>query len=203
MSGGIEVEHRALEHVRAGVDEVRVDLVAGRLLEELRDARVAVEAHEAVGRRVLDRRSARACPRARRARAGRSGRVRSMSVSTSPLSMRKRSSSSVLGELQRAAGAQRARAPRRSAARIPNARAVAEHVAHAVGEEAAGHDDVVDAVAAQPLEHVGDERPVDQRDDGLGDRRGQRPQPRALAADEDRAPACAAERRRTGRPTPS
>ena len=37
----------------------------------------------------------------------------------------------------------------------------------------------------EPLEHVGDERPVDERDDRLGHGRGQRPQPRALAADED------------------
>jgi hypothetical protein len=67
----------------------------------------------------------------------------------------------------------------------PVLRAVAEHVAHGGGQEAARHDDVVDPVAAQPLEHVGDERAVDERYDGLGDRRGQRPKARPLAPDQD------------------
>ena len=44
---------------------------------------------------------------------------------------------------------------------------------------------MLDAVSAQPLDHVGDERPVDERHDGLGDRRGERPQPRALAPRQD------------------
>ena len=67
----------------------------------------------------------------------------------------------------------------------PVGRAVAQHVADARGQEPARHDDVVDAVRPQPLEHVGDEGPVDERDDGLRDGRRQRPQPRALPADED------------------
>ena len=90
----------------------------------------------------------------------------------------------VLGVLQRAGGSARL-GLLDEAQPQPVLRAVAEHVAHGGGQEAARHDDVVDAVAGQPLEHVGDERAVDERDDGLGDGRGQRPQARPLAADED------------------
>ena len=107
-----------------------------------------------------------------------------MSVSTSPLSIRKRSSS--IGSASLTAPA----VPERlglldEAQPQPEVGAVAEHLAHAVGEEAAGHDHVLDAVPAQPLEHEGDERPVDELDDRLGDVRGQRAQARAFAADED------------------
>ena len=79
-SGAISVEHVALEHVGAGVDQVRVDLVGLRLLEELLDRAVVVDAHEAVGGRVLDRRSAPACrgaPVASCCATARSGRSRS------------------------------------------------------------------------------------------------------------------------------
>ncbi len=89
-----------------------------------------------------------------------------------------------LGELQRAGGAARVGLLDEAQA-DPEPGAVAEHVANAGGEEAAGHDDVLDAVHTQPFEHVRDEGPVDQRHDGLRDRRGQRPQAGALAADED------------------
>ena len=41
------------------------------------------------------------------------------------------------------------------------------------------------AVAHEVLEDVGDERPSDDRSDRLGHPRGDRPQTRALAADED------------------
>jgi hypothetical protein len=49
----------------------------------------------------------------------------------------------------------------------------------------ARHHDVVDAVAAQPVEHERDERPVDERHDGLRHRGGERAQARAFAAGED------------------
>ena len=113
-----------------------------------------------------------------------------------------------LGELQRAAGAERLGLLDVAQAHAER-RAVAEHVAHAGGHVPAGHDDVVDAVAAQPVEHEGDERPVDERDDRLGHGGGQRPQPRALAAGQDErlhqtAASAAARRSPTlGRPTPS
>src|SRR3954447_7185517 len=90
----------------------------------------------------------------------------------------------VLGELQRAAGAKGSRFLQ-VAQPHAGGRAVAEHGAHPGGEMPAGHDDVVDAVHAQPVEHERDERPVDQGDDRLRHRGGQRPQPRPLASRED------------------
>ena len=81
-------------------------------------------------------------------------------------------------------------------------RAVAEDVAHRGRQVAHGQDDVVDAVVLEPLEHVGEEGAIDERDDRLGHGGGQRPQPRALAADEDdclHAPDGAGD----GRPMPS
>ena len=72
--GRDEVEDAALEHVGAGADEVRVDRVGGRLLDELAHGVVVVRAHEAVGARVLDRHEGERADRAGRARAGRSGR---------------------------------------------------------------------------------------------------------------------------------
>ena len=62
---------------------------------------------------------------------------------------------------------------------------VAEHPLDAVGHEAAGEDHLVHAVAVQPVEHEGQERPPGQRHHRLGGRVGERPQPRALAAGED------------------
>ena len=90
----------------------------------------------------------------------------------------------VLGELQRAARAQRPRLLEVAQAQADRL-AVAQHGAHAGGHVPARHHDVVDAVRAQPVEHERDERPVDQRDDRLRHRGGQRPQPRALATGED------------------
>jgi len=63
--------------------------------------------------------------------------------------------------------------------------AVAQHGANEVGHEAAGHHDVIDAMRAQPCQHEDDERAVNQRDDRLGQARGQRPQPRSLATHQD------------------
>ena len=90
--GRDEVEHRALEHVGAGRDELRVDLVGAGLLDELLDRLVVVQAHEAVGGGVVDRHERERADRARVASCCASWAVRSMSVSTSPLSIRKRSS---------------------------------------------------------------------------------------------------------------
>ena len=63
-------------------------------------------------------------------------------------------------------------------------RAVAERRAQGVGPEAAGHHHLVDAVAAEPVDHVADERAPDERHDRLRAAQGQRAQPRPLAADE-------------------
>ena len=90
----------------------------------------------------------------------------------------------LLGELQRAAGAERARLldePQLD----PEPAAVTEDRAHAVGHVAARHHDLVDAVAAQPVEHEADEGPVHERDDRLRMGGGERAQARALAPRED------------------
>ena len=128
----------------------------------------AVEADEPVGGRVLDRRQ-----RERRARARplvlRDLR-REVDVGEDvAVEHQEALVEQVLGELQRAAGAER---PRLLDVAQPHAEAaaVAEHGAHAVGHVAARHHHVVDAVAAQPVEHEADERPVDERHDRLGDR---------------------------------
>ena len=63
---GDEVEHLRLEHVEAGVDEVGVDLLGPRLLEEGLDTTVRGGADEPVPARVGDRRE-----QDRRLRAGR------------------------------------------------------------------------------------------------------------------------------------
>ena len=144
---------------------------------------LVARAHEPVGGRVLDRRQ-----RERRRGAGPlvlrdlGGQVhvgQHVAVEHQEALVEQR-----LGVLERAAGAER---PRLLDVAQPDAegRAVAEHVAHAAGQVAARHDDVVDAVAAQPVEHEADERAVDERDHRLGHRAGQRPQARALAARQD------------------
>ena len=194
--GRDQVEHAALEHVGAGRDQVRVELlVARRLLDELEHRVVVAAAHEPVGGRVLDR-NQRERAVAPVASCWAIWAVRSRSVRTSPLSIRKRSSRRSSAYFS-APAVPRGSGSSTKRSRTPYARAVAEHVAHARRQEAARHDDVVDAVAVQPLEHVGDERPVDERHDRLGDRRGQRAQPRPLAADEDHR------LHRTYRPMPS
>ena len=74
---------------------------------------------------------------------------------------------------------------------------------------AAGDDDVLDAVRAQPVEHEGDERAVDERHDRLRDRGGERAQPGALAPGQDErlhqtaTPATDERSASAGRPTPS
>ena len=206
-----QVEHRALEHVGAGRDVVRVDLVGRGLLDELRRPRRRRAC--ARGRRRTGPRpaSARASPRAPVRSCCAIWAVRSMSVSTSPLSIRKRSSSSGSANLSAP--------PVPSGARLldvaqpdPERAAVAEHVAHAARPGARTTCTTSSTPwRAQPVEHEGDERPVDERDDRLRDGRGQRPQPRALAAGQDqrlhRDPppraAAPARRVRAGRPTPS
>ena len=61
---------------------------------------------------------------------------------------------------------------------------VAERGTQALGLEAAGHDDLVDPVAAEPVDHVADERAVDERQRRLRLGQGQRTKPSSLAADE-------------------
>ena len=61
---------------------------------------------------------------------------------------------------------------------------VAERGAQALRLEAAGHDHLIDPVAAEPVDHVADERAVDERQRRLRLGQGQRTKPRSLAADE-------------------
>ena len=90
----------------------------------------------------------------------------------------------VPGEPQRAAGPERVGLLDVTDA-YPELLPVAQHAPHAVGHEPARQDHLVDAVPSEPVDHERDVRAVGQRDDRLGDRRGQRPQPRSLAAGED------------------
>ena len=172
-----------LEHVDAGVDVARVDLVGRRLLDERRHLALRRRPHEAVGGRVLHRRERDGGRRAARLVA-RDLRAdvdvgQDVAVEHQEAVVEQR-----LRELQRAARAERDRfldVAQPHAERRP----VAEHVAHPGREVAAAHDDVVDVVMAQPVDHEGDEGPVDERHDGLRHGRGERPQPRALPAGED------------------
>ncbi len=168
---------------RPGATRAALQLVGGRLLDKLLHRVLRSEPHEPVGSGVLDR-----YERDRRPRPGAlvlgelGGEVEvgeHVAVEQQEALVEHR-----LGELQR---------PRR-AARVglldeaqadPEPRAVAQHVAHRGGEEAAGHDHVLDAVRAQPFDHVHDERPVHERHERLGHGGGQRAQTGALAADED------------------
>ena len=207
LVGRDEVEHAALEDVRAGGDEVRVDLVGGRLLEELLDARVVVQAHEAVGRRIRHRDEGERAGRARRLVLRDLRREVDVGEHVA-VEHEEALLEQTLGVLQRAGGAARLGLLDETQPQAEGG-AVAEDVAHARREEAAREDHVVHAVAAQPLEHVDDERPVHERNDGLGDGRGQRAKPGAFAPDQDhrlhggvltggpRMPRCRARRPRT------
>ena len=62
---------------------------------------------------------------------------------------------------------------------------VTEHALDAVGEEPAGEDRLGHAVAAQPVEHEGEERPAREGQDRLRGGEGEGPEPGALAARED------------------
>ena len=183
LVGWHEVEDRALEDVGARGDQVGVDLVGRGLLDELAHGAVLFDTDEAVGAGVLDRDE-----RQRRRGLGAlvlgdlRGQVdvgEHVAVEHEEALLEQR-----LGELQRAGGAARVGLLDVAQAQ-PVRRAVAEDVAHGRGQVAHRHHHVVDAVDLQPLEHVGQERPVDQRDDRFGDRGRQRPEPGPLAADED------------------
>ena len=74
LAGRQQLEHRALEHVRAGGDVVRVDLVGRGLLDELRDPRRPASGARARRRRGPRPASAPASPAHPSPRAGRSAR---------------------------------------------------------------------------------------------------------------------------------
>jgi hypothetical protein len=77
----------------------------------------------------------------------------------------------VLGELDRPG-----RAPRLGLSQVAQTRAaglaIAELLTQRVWHETAGEDHLLHPMARQPIDHVGDQRPVDERDDRLRDRLG-------------------------------
>ena len=95
-----------------------------------------------------------------------------------------REQSPVGREAQRATGAERLVlldvGDRRAAGDL-----VAERSAQVLGAKAAGHHHLADPVAAEPVDHVADERAVDEGNRGLRLGQGQGPQPRALTPDQD------------------
>ena len=186
--GGHELKDLALEHVGAGADQVRGQPPELGFSTKSRHRAVLVEHHQAVGAGVGDRHQ-------RQRRAGSGGLVlgelgaevdvgEHVAVEHQEALVEHR-----LGELHGAGGA--ARLGLLDVAQAdPQPRAVAEHAADALGHEPAREDHVVDAVAAQPLEHERDEGPVDQPHDRLGDVRGQRAQAGAFAAGQDHRLRC-------------
>ena len=90
----------------------------------------------------------------------------------------------LLDVLERARGAER-RVFDDVAQAEPEARAVAEVRRDRVGEVAGGQDDVVDPGVLEPAQRALQERHVHDGDHGLRRLEGERPQPRALSADEN------------------
>ena len=177
------VEHASIEDVSARVDQVGAGLLRTRLLDELGHRAIRSHAHEPIGRRVGDRhqpeRRARSRALMRRELRGEIKIGENVAVEhEEPLVEQ------ILGELQRPARAERARlleVPQVD----PERGAVAQHALNAIRHEPAPQNHVIDAMAAEPLEHVRDERAPHQRDHRLGDRRGQRTQAGAFTARED------------------
>jgi len=177
-----QLQHLALEHVEPGVDQVGVDLLGARLLQERADRAVLVQAHEPVAARVRDRREQDRAERAALAveggHRGEVGAVEDVSVERE-----ERAVEAVRGEPDAAARSERLRLD--AVLEREAVRARAEVLLDRRREIPAAEDGPRDAVAAQVLERIGEERPVDEREHGLGPARGQRAEAGALPADED------------------
>ncbi len=166
--GGHPIQHLALDHVGARADQVGLDLLRPRLLDERPDRAVVVPGDQPVGGGVLDR----VQPERDRGPgllvlAQLRGEVdvgQHVAVEHQKPLVEHR-----LGELQRSPGPQRL-GLLHVAQPHTELRAIAEHRRDPVGHESAGEYRVVDPVALEPLEHVDDERAVHERDDRLGDR---------------------------------
>ena len=87
-------------------------------------------------------------------------------------------------KLDRARGAERLRFDQVAQPRAA-AGAVSEHFLELVGKEAAGEHDLVNAVRSQPIDHVAEERPVDQGQDRFRGVGGQRLKAGALPSDQN------------------
>ncbi|MEZ5418757.1 MAG: hypothetical protein R2708_15640 [Vicinamibacterales bacterium] len=169
------------EDVDAGVDRVAGDLVSGGLLEEAPDVPVGVRLDQAVGRRVLDRGEHDRGLRLAGPVPGDHG-VDVHGRHDVAVEDDDRVVHALGGEPDGAAGAER-RGLDHIAQLHPERRAVAERLLEAPRLVVQAQDDFVDlGYLLQQADLVGQERPVEDGDDGL--RRVQREgtQSRALAA---------------------
>ncbi len=153
------------------------------LLEELGDRAVVVVADEAEGRGVLDRIEAeRGAGAAGDVLVHQRGQVEvgeRVAVEREEAILEQ-----VLGELDRARGAAGLGLLDVAQSR-PAGDLVAERGPELVGQEAARHHDLLHPVPRHPVDHVAQERPVDQWDDRLREGEGDRAQAGAVPPDED------------------
>ncbi len=178
------IEGLRLEDVDAGVDVVGGDLVGLRLLEEALHGAVGVGLDQAVGGRVVDRRQhdrrlglARAVQRQHGVQVDLGQHV---AVEDDDRSVEMR-----LGELDRAAGAERLRLDQ-VADRQADAAAVAEDVLDAARLVVEAEDHLVEpGDLLEQVDLVVQERAVEDRDDGLRRVERERPEPRAFTAGEE------------------
>ena len=180
--GRYPIDHLALEHIGAGVDPVGGG--RGRLLEEGVHLQVVARGHDPVGGCVGHRDQ-------------RKGRQRALGLVLSQLGAQVEvredvavqdehpfgDEPQVSGVAHRPGGAERL--VLHHVAERDAAVAIAEHLLHRLRQEAAREDRLVHAVALEPIQHEGEERPVGQRHHRLwyGERQGA--QPRSLAPRED------------------
>ena len=184
LPGRDQIEHRALQHVHAGVDLARHRLAG--LLEELEHRTVRIAVHQAVGGGVLDRvqPERRLCaallvsPQQRgQVEVGEDIAVERQEAVFEAIA------ELVGGKTNRTGGAPSLRLDHVGDPHPRPLLLTAQRLAQDVGQEAAGEHDLVNAVPGQPLDHVGKKGPVDQSQGGLGNGLGKRPQPRPLASD--------------------
>ena len=191
-----ELEHVRLEDIEPGVDEIGVDLLGSRLLEEGLDAAVRSRANEAVTARVGD-----GGQQDRRPRAGRAmERDHLAEICLAERVTVEREEASVElapGESNRTARPQRLALD--PVLERHAAMAIAERRLDLVGEVAARDDRAVDTVPREMLERIREKRTVDERQHVLARAVGERSKPRALPAHEDDRGKC----HETGRPMPS
>ncbi len=196
LSGRNEVQNLRLEDIETGVDEIRVDLLRPRLLEEGLDATVGGRAHEAVAARVGDRSEQDRGLRARRAVEG--DQLAEIGLAQRvPVEREEAPFELATGEGDGSSGTERLVLDR-----VLERHAVvlgAEPDLDLVGQVPARDDRTLHAVSRQVLERVREQRPVDEREHVLPRPVGERSEPRPLAADQNHR----RERHTTGRPMPS
>ena len=187
--GGIRVEERRLEHVRAGVDPVARRLAGRGLLDERDHAAVGLGRHDAERARVVDLRE-----RDRRLRAVlvveahhrveiEAGEHVAVAHDDALVDARRPRSGS-----RRRSRAARPR-PRSATTMSPNTSwpepSWREVLVERVGQVAHRQHDLVDAVRREPRELAFEVRLVRDRQQRLRRRERQRPEPGSLAPDED------------------